>query len=111
MPKPKVPQVPPTERIATSFKELKSISPELHSAAWELSKTINNLSETLEPLDLGVSAWATIASSEDDENGYCLEPVRGLHEVTLQVGHRPFRSPNGQDSSAIRKWPHSGIST
>lgn len=70
MPKPKVSQVPPSERIASSFKELKSLSPDLHSAARELSKTISNLSESLEPLDLGVSAWATIASGEDDDNGY-----------------------------------------
>jgi hypothetical protein len=41
MPKPKV---PPTERIASSFKELKSLSPDLHVAARELSKSINNFS-------------------------------------------------------------------
>lgn len=67
MPKPKV---PPTERIASSFKELKSLSPELHATARELSKSINNFSDKLEPLDLGVSAWANIAAGEDDQNGY-----------------------------------------
>jgi len=67
MPKPRV---PPTERITSTFKELKSLSPELHVAARELSKSISNFSDKLEPLDLGVSAWADIAAGQDDNNGY-----------------------------------------
>lgn len=67
---PTKPKVPPTERIASSYKELKSLSPDLHAAASELSKSVDNFSDKLEPLDLGVSAWANIAAGEDDESGY-----------------------------------------
>jgi hypothetical protein len=64
------PKVPPSERISKSFKELKSLSPELHSAAKELSKTIDELNATLEPLWLRVPAWHRIAHSEDEIGNY-----------------------------------------
>jgi hypothetical protein len=83
MPKPKV---PPTERIASSFKELKSLSPDLHVAARELSKSINNFSDKLEPLDLGISAWANIAAGEDDQNGYYWSRSVGYTKLSHKWG-------------------------
>jgi len=64
------PKVPPSERINSSFKHLASISPELHSAAKELSKTIDELNAELEPLWLRVPAWHTIARGEDQNGNY-----------------------------------------
>jgi len=64
------PKVPPSERINTSFKQLATISPELHSAAKELSKTIDELNASLEPLWLRVPAWHTIARGEDEHGNY-----------------------------------------
>jgi hypothetical protein len=64
------PKVPPSERITTSFKQLKSITPELHSAAKELSKTVDELNASLEPLSLRVPAWHTIAHGEDENGNY-----------------------------------------
>jgi hypothetical protein len=99
MPKPKVHQVPPSERIATSFKELKSLSPDLHSAARELSKTINNFSDKLEPLDLGVSAWANIAAGEDDQSGYYWSRSVGY----TKLGHKwgiALRQASGNHNDA-----------
>ena len=63
------PKVPPSERINSSYRQLKSMTPDLHSAAKDLSKTIDELNDALEPLNLGVTAWATIASGEDENNG------------------------------------------
>jgi hypothetical protein len=83
MPKPKV---PPTERIASSFKELKSLSPDLHAAARELSKSVSNFSDKLELLDLGVSAWANIAAGEDDDNGYYWSRSVGYTKLSHKWG-------------------------
>jgi len=64
------PKVPPSERINTSYKELASICPELHSVAKELSKTIDELNAALEPLSLRVPAWHVISRGEDQNGNY-----------------------------------------
>ncbi len=64
------PKVPPSERINKSYKQLAIISPELHSAAKELTKTIDELNAALEPLYLKVPAWQTIAHGEDENGNY-----------------------------------------
>jgi len=70
MPQPKVPVIPPAERIRASYKQLAAASTDLKLAAQELNKTISALNSALESLDLGVSAWHTIASGEDQDNNY-----------------------------------------
>ena len=62
------PKVPPTDRVSASYKKLSSMSPDLHSAAKELTKTVEELSDALDPLSLRVAAWATIASGREHEN-------------------------------------------
>jgi hypothetical protein len=64
------PKVPPTERINNSYKQLASISPQLHSAAKELSKTIDELNTALGRLWLRVPAWHTISQGEDQNGNY-----------------------------------------
>lgn len=64
------PKVPPSERINSSFKKLTSITPELHSAAKALSKTIDELNAELEPLSLRVPAWHQISHGEDEDGNY-----------------------------------------
>jgi seryl-tRNA synthetase len=79
------PKVPPPERINKSFKELTAISPELHSAAKELSKTVKELNAALVPLNLGITAWHTIASGEDDNGNYWSRSI-GYTEVDHEWG-------------------------
>lgn len=79
------PKVPPSERINLSYKQLATISPELHSAAKELAKTIKDLNAALEPLDLGIAAWHTIASGED-EDGYYWSRSIGYTNVGQEWG-------------------------
>lgn len=81
----KVRAIPPAERISVSYKKLASISPELHSAAKELSKTVNALNEALEPMSLGVSAWHTIAHSEDENGNYWSRSI-GYTKVSHEWG-------------------------
>lgn len=80
------PKVPPSERINTSYKQLASISPDLHAAAKELSKTVDQLNDALEPLSLGVAAWATIASGEDENSGYYWSRSIGYAHVDHKWG-------------------------
>ncbi len=70
MPQPKVPALPPAERINASYKQLAAISPELHSAAKALSKTIDELNAELESLSLRVPAWHQISHGEDENGNY-----------------------------------------
>lgn len=60
---------PARERIAVSFKQLAAESTDLNSAADELSKTISSLDDALKALNLGVSAWHTVAGNEDPQDG------------------------------------------
>src|SRR5438128_1915892 len=60
---------PPKDRIASSFKQLASVSKDLNLAANELNKSISTLDEALDQLNLGVSAWHTIAGDEDEQDG------------------------------------------
>lgn len=61
--------IPPKERIASSFKRLSVVSTDLNSAADEFSKTISALDEALKSLRLGVSAWHQVAGNEDEQYG------------------------------------------
>jgi hypothetical protein len=67
MPQPKVPS---SERINASYKVLATLSPELHSAAKELSRTIDELNAALEPLYLRIPAWHAISHGEDQNGNY-----------------------------------------
>jgi hypothetical protein len=75
MAQPKAHAIPPAERINASFKKLTSVTPELHSAAKELSKTIGELNTALEPLSLRVPAWHTISHGEDQNGNYWLRAI------------------------------------
>jgi hypothetical protein len=62
--------VPARDRIATSFKQLATVSADLNSAANELNKTIAHLEQALSTLNLGVSAWHQVAGDEDEAGSY-----------------------------------------
>ncbi len=62
--------IPPSERIAASFKELALVSPEVDSAAADLAKSISTLESYLRRLGIKVSAWHRIAGDNTDEEGY-----------------------------------------
>jgi hypothetical protein len=57
----------PKDRIASSFKQLNVVSAELNSASRELGKSISSLEAALKGLNLGISAWHSIAGHEDFE--------------------------------------------
>jgi|SRR6266850_2674514 len=62
-------KIPPTERIAASFKELAFVSPEVESAAADLAKSISNLESYLRRIGIQVSAWHRIAGDDDPQDG------------------------------------------
>ncbi len=108
---PKAPAFPPAERINVSYKQLAAISPELHAAAKELSKTIKALNEALAALELGVPAWSTIASGEDD-NGYFWSrsigyTFLGYGEGGWGIALREASGNLGTDDHTEEVWPFS----
>jgi hypothetical protein len=96
MPQPKVPAIPPAERINASYKALATASVDLNSAANELNKTISGLSETLESLNLGVSAWHTISEDTDHDNGNYWSRSIG-YTMTGQQWCIAFREASGNE--------------
>lgn len=60
----------PKDRIALSFNKLTAASDELNAAVTELTSKIRLLERYLERLNLGVSAWYTIASHRYEENDF-----------------------------------------
>ena len=110
MPKPKV---PPSERITTSFKELKSLSPDLRSAARELSNKVADLSDKLDTLDLGVAAWTDIAGGRSEENGYYWSRSIGYtkvaHRWEIALREKEGNYDDGEHSETVWKFseaPH-----
>jgi hypothetical protein len=63
-------KIPPSERIAASFKELALISPEVDSASEDLTKSISTLESYLRRIGIRVSAWHQIAGDHTDQSGY-----------------------------------------
>jgi hypothetical protein len=64
------PKVPPSERLAVSFRQLALASEELNSAAEDLNKTISTVESTLKTFKLGVSAWYVIAGHTDESGSF-----------------------------------------
>jgi methyl-accepting chemotaxis protein len=57
--------IPAPERVRNSYLELTSASENLNKASDELGSVVYRLDEALQKLNLGVSAWVTIAGDED----------------------------------------------
>lgn len=77
---------PSKERIASSFKELSTVSNELNQAADEFGGTISTLDKALKSLNLGVSAWHKFAGNEDGESGYYWSRDIGYAQVGNKWG-------------------------
>jgi hypothetical protein len=60
----------PKDRIASSFRQLTTVSTDLNAAASELGVSIVSLENALQSLNLGVPAWHQIAGKEDDDGSY-----------------------------------------
>jgi hypothetical protein len=64
-----VPQVPPAERIQTSYKQLTLAATHLNAASDELGQAIAILDVALQRLNIGVSAWVRLSGDEDPQDG------------------------------------------
>jgi hypothetical protein len=80
-----VPQVPPTERAQTSYKQLSLAAINLNSASDELGKAISILEAAIKKLNLGLSAWVELSGGSDF----------GEDWWTRQVGYTKFRDKWG----------------
>jgi hypothetical protein len=80
-------------KIQTHFKALSEASPSLNAASDELTKTVAILDESLKKLNVGLTAWVTFRSRDDDDAyhperydndqiGYC--KVNGTWGIALR---------------------------
>jgi hypothetical protein len=59
------PQVPPAERVQTTYQQLSVAAKSLNTASDDLGKAISVLDAALQRLNLGISAWAELCGNED----------------------------------------------
>ncbi len=76
---------PAKERIATSFKQLATVSQDLNTAFADFSETISAVEEALRKLKLGVSAWHQIAGHEEPDGGFWTRDI-GFAQVRNKWG-------------------------
>ena len=99
-------EVPPTERIAASFKELALISPEVESAALDLANSISALEKYLRRTGIQVSAWHQISGDEDEDGFYWSRDIGWAHiEKTWSIGIRKTEGSNRYDHHTEEIWP------
>lgn len=93
------PQVPPTERVQTSYKQLTLAAVNLNTASDELGKAVSVLDAALKKLNLGVSAWVQLCGNDNDRDnnwwsrdiGYT--KIRDEWGIALKNAHGNHRFP------------------
>jgi prefoldin subunit 5 len=58
-------------RVQAAYRKLSASAINLNAASDELRKTISFLEDALKQLNLGVSAWVVITTSQDDQGTFC----------------------------------------
>ncbi len=100
------PQVPLSEKIQTTFKQLSHAAVDLNTASDELSKPIQICEAALKKLNLGVSAWVDLAGY--DSGGYWWD--RGIGYTQLKdrwgIALRTREGHHGNDEDPDPElWP------
>jgi hypothetical protein len=100
------PQVPPADRVQTSYKQLTVASTSLNSASDGLGEAMSVLDAALKKLNLGISAWVTVSGNDDEvgdwwsrEIGYT--KVGDKWGIALKTASGNYSSP---DRDSVEKW-------
>lgn len=97
------PEVPPTERVLATYNQLSVAATGLNAASDELGKAIDALDAALQKLNLGVSAWTTLAGGDDGELwwsrdvGYTRIRDRWTIALRTQNGHHAVPTDNSEE--------------
>jgi hypothetical protein len=98
----------PQERIQSSFKRLSASAPDLNSASDGLNNAVAGLEQALQKLNLGISAWITISSGDNPDNGYHWSRELGYSKVAKKWGIA-LRATTGLDCTDTEddseEWP------
>ncbi|MBI4443761.1 MAG: hypothetical protein HY649_10345 [Acidobacteria bacterium] len=81
----KTPEVPPTEKVQTYYKQLSQAATNIKAASDELGKAISALDAALKKLNLGISAWVELSGNEDDWGDYWSRDI-GYTKIGKQWG-------------------------
>src|SRR5437867_2390533 len=57
-------QIPPAERVQTSYKQLSAAAANLNSVSDELNKVVGVVDTGLKKLNLGISAWVEVSGND-----------------------------------------------
>ena len=82
------PPVPPEldERVSLAFERLTASAAELNAASDELAKPIRSIDASLQKLNLGVTAWVSVAGSVDQDREYFWDRSIGYQKVAGSWG-------------------------
>jgi hypothetical protein len=99
-------EVPPTQRIATSFKDLATSSRELNSAAAELHEVVSVFEKHLLTIKPHVATWYEIASGEDDSGARYWNRSIGFANIngTWGIGLRTEEGHVHSDFAESEAW-------
>jgi hypothetical protein len=104
--KPASPQVPPTEKVQTSYKQLCNAAVDLNTASDELGKAISLWDAALQKLNLGVSAWVELSSGENEgywwDRGIGYTQMKGRWGLALRDREGHYSAP---DANSEEIWP------
>lgn len=67
---PSKPPLPPSERIAQSFKDLATSSAQLNAASDEFSRAITPIDAALKKLNVGLTVWHKYVGNRDQNGDY-----------------------------------------
>src|SRR5260370_15609914 len=64
------PQVPPADRVQTSYKQLSLVATSLNAASDELVEAVSVFDAALKKLNLGISAWVVLSGNDDEDHDW-----------------------------------------
>jgi hypothetical protein len=101
------PQVPPAERVQTSYKQLSLAATSLNTASDELAEAMSVLDFALQKLNLGVSAWVQLSGNADEDGewwsrniGYT--KIGDKWGIALKTASGDFKY--GEERDSEEKW-------
>jgi hypothetical protein len=64
------PQVPPADRVQSSYKKLSLVAFDLNAASDELAEVVSVFDAALQELNLGIPAWVVLSAGGDEDGDW-----------------------------------------
>jgi hypothetical protein len=102
----KEPQVPPADRVQTSYKQLTVASTSLNTASDGLGEAMSVFDAALQKLNLGISAWVAVSGNDDEDGGWWSREsgytkIGDKWGIALKTASGNYGCP---DRDSVEKW-------